>query len=110
MKETSKIVSPKPDGVSDAKANRLRKISWFLRISGVLVLLMSMPRILHEGWPHSLSTCGSLAGFFQATMLFVMSFLFVATGRTKITVAAATIVLGVWVIVFSVAMLVLPHL
>jgi len=65
---------------------------------------------MHEGWPHSLRTCGSLAGFFQAAMLFVLSFFYGTTGRTKIIVAAAAIVLGVWVIVFSVGMLVLPHL
>jgi len=43
-------------------------------------------------------------------MLLVMSFIFVTTGRTKRIIAGATIVLGLWVMVFSLAMLVLPHL
>jgi hypothetical protein len=48
---------------------------------------------MHEGWPDS----GSLAGIFNATLLFVMSFLYVTFGRTKMLMAAATIVLGLWV-------------
>lgn len=108
--ETNGSGSPKPDGVTAGKANLFKRVSWFIRICGVTALFAAMPRFLHEGWPHSLRTCGSLSGIFNGTMLFVMSFLFVTAGRTKVIIAGATIALCLWVIVFSVAILVLPHL
>jgi len=107
--ETNGSGSSATDGDA-GKAKLLRKVSWFIRICGVLSLLTAMPRIMQDGWPHSLRTCGGLSGIVGATMLLVMSFIFVTTGRTKIIIAGATIVLGLWVIVFSVARLVLPHL
>jgi hypothetical protein len=106
MQETSDIASLK----TAASPKWFGKLAWFLRICGVLALLVAIPRITHEGWPHSLRGSGGLAGLFNGTMLLVMSFLYVTTGRTKMFVACATIVLGVWVMVFSAAMLVLPHL
>lgn len=95
---TSHVVTFRPIGFTG--------LARFIRICGVLVLVAAMPRIMHEGWPHS----GSLAGIFNAALLFVMSFLYVTFGRTKLIIAGATIVLGLWVMVFSLAMLVLPHL
>jgi hypothetical protein len=110
IEDNGNSASPKTDSVADDKANLLRKMSWFIRVCGVLALFAAMPRIMHEGWPHSLRTCGSLSGIFGATMLFVLSFLFVTTGRTKLIIAGTTILLAVWVMAFSVAMLVVPHL
>jgi hypothetical protein len=89
--------------------NGLRKIAWFIRACGLIVLAISVARIMHEGWPHSLRPSGSLMGLVQASMLFVMSFLFVTTGRTKTIIAGVTIVLAVCVMGFSAAWFVLPH-
>lgn len=102
--------SSKTNSVADRKANRLRRISWFIRVCGVLALFAAMPRIIHEGWPHSVRTCGSLSGIFNASLMLVLSFLFVTTGKTKLVIAGATIILATWLVVFSAAMLVLPHL
>ena len=83
--------------------------TWFIRACALIVLVVSLPRIMHEGWPHDLRSCGGVMGIVQATMLFVMSFLYATTGRTKVVIAAVTIVLALWVIVFSAASLILPH-
>lgn len=106
---TNDFGSPPTGSVLDRKANLLRKLSWFLRICGVLALVVSMPRIMHEGWPPSLRASGGLMGLVQASMLFVMSFLYVTSGRTKLIIAAVTIVLAVCVMGFAAAWFVLPH-
>ena len=106
---TNDFGSPPTGSVADRIANRLRKLSWFLRICGVLVLVVAIPKIMHEGWPPSLRPSGSLMSLVQASMLFVMSFLYTTSGRTKLIITGVTIVLAVWVMVFSAAWFVLPH-
>lgn len=108
--ETNDYASHQMGRVASVSPIGTAKLAWFIRICGLLVLTAATPRIMHEGWPHSVLACGSLAGIFNAILLFVMSFLYVTFGRTKMIVAVATIVLGAWVIVFSATMLVLPHL
>jgi hypothetical protein len=88
----------------------LPRVAWSLRITAVLVLLVTLATIIGAGWPHSLQTCGRLSGFFQAAMLFVISFLYVTNGKTKIIVSVTTIALGLGVMVFATGMLILPHL
>ena len=88
----------------------INKLAWFLRITGLLILITSTAGIIQSGWPHSLQDSASLQGLLNGTMLFAMSFLYVTTGRTRIIISAATIVLGVSVIVFALARLGLPHL
>jgi hypothetical protein len=87
----------------------INKVAWFLRITGVLILVTSTAGILQSGWPHNLRTSGNLLGLVNGTMLFVMSFLYVTTGRTRSIVSAATIILGVSVMAFSLAKLWLPY-
>ncbi len=84
-------------------------LAWFIRVCGLLVLAAAIPRTMHEGWSEGVLTCGCLAGVFHAGWLFVMSFLYVTFGRTKLLIAGATLVLGLSAIVFSAAMLILPH-
>jgi hypothetical protein len=108
MLESTEAASPKT-GVGIGP-KWISKVAWFIRITGVLILLTSTAAIIQAGWPHSLRASGSLLDLFNGTLLFVVSFLFVTTGRTKIIVSAVTIVLGVWVMVFSLAKLGLPHL
>jgi hypothetical protein len=108
--ETNAYAIPARSRVARVSPIGTAKLAWFIRVCGVLVLIAAMPRIMHEGWPHRVLACGSLAGIFNAILLFVMSFLYVTFGRTKLVVSVATMVLGLWVIVFSAAMLVLPHL
>jgi hypothetical protein len=99
-----------PAAQCPANTKLLVKVSWFIRLCAVLVLAIAAAELVHDGWPHSLRACGSLSGLFGGTMLLVMSFLYVTAGRTKIIVSVATIVLGAWVMLFSLAMLVMPHL
>ena len=109
MQETDRTATTSTGNGDIVWPKWINKVAWFVRITGILILVASTAGIIQAGWPHSLRTCGSLSGIFGATMLLVMSFLYTTTGRAKIIVAAATIVLGLWVIVFSVAVLVLPH-
>jgi hypothetical protein len=88
----------------------INKVAWFLRITGVLILVASTLAIIQAGWPHSLRASGNLLGLVNGTVLLVMSFHYVTTGRTRTVVSAMTIVLGVLVMAFSLAKLWLPHL
>ncbi len=93
-----------------ANLKLLVKVSWFIRFCAVLVLAVAVVGLVRDGWPHSLKACGSLSSLFGGTMLMVMSFIYVTDGRTKIIVSVATILLGAWVMLFSLAMLIVPHL
>jgi hypothetical protein len=108
MQQIENTTSPAAQFPANTKL--LVKVSWFIRLCAVLVLAITVARLVHEGWPHSLKGCGSLTGLFAGTMLLVMSFNHMLKGRAKIAVAVVTIILGLWVILFSLAMLVLPHL
>ena len=88
----------------------INKVAWFLRITGVLILVVSTLAIIQTGWPHSLRGSGNLLGLCNGTLLFVLSFLYVTTGRTRIIVSVLTFVLGTAVLAFSAARLWLPHL
>ena len=88
----------------------INKVAWFLRITGVLILVISTAGIIQAGWPHSLRASVNIQGLLGGVTLFVMSFLYVTTGRTRNIISAATIVLGVSVMVFALARLGLPHL
>jgi hypothetical protein len=57
-----------------------------------------------------LKACGSLSGLFGGSMLLVMSFIYVSEGRTKIIVSVASIILGMWVMLFSLAMFIVSRL
>jgi hypothetical protein len=76
----------------------------------MLVLALAVARLVYESWPCGSKACGSLSGLFTGTMLLVMSFIHVTEGRTKIIVSVTTIILGTWVMLFSLATLILPHL
>ena len=91
---------------SPANTKLLVKVSWFIRLCAVPVLAIAIAGVVHEGWPHSLKRCGSLSGLFNGTMLLVMSFMYVTSGRTRFIVSVATIVLGTWVTLLSIAMLI----
>ncbi len=93
-----------------ANLKLLVKVSWFIRLCAVPVVAIAIVRLVHDGWPHSLKTCGSLSGLFNGTMPLVMSFIHVTSGRTKIIVSVATIIFGMWVMFFSLAKLIVPHL
>jgi hypothetical protein len=108
MRQNENTTSPAAQ--RPANMNLLVKVSRFVRLCGALVLALAIARLVHEGWPHSLKTCGSLSGLFTGTMLLVMSFDYITGGRTKIIVSVATIILGAWVMLFSLATLFLSHL
>jgi hypothetical protein len=99
-----------PAARAPANTKFLVKVSWFIRLCAVLVLAIAVARLAHEGWPHTLKACGSLSGLFTGSMLLVMSFIHVTKGRTTTIISVATFVLGAWVMLFSLAMLVVAHL
>jgi hypothetical protein len=106
MQEISKAAGPR----TTISPKLLIKVAWFIRACGLIVLAISVAGIMHEGWPPSPRPSGSLMGLVQASMLFVMSFIYTTSGRTKLIIAGVTIVLAVWAMAFSLAMLGLPHL
>jgi hypothetical protein len=93
-----------------ANMKLLVKVSWFIRLCAVPAVAIAVAGLVHDGWPHTLRGCGSLSSLFNGTMLLVMSFIYVTSGRTKTIVSVATFVLGAWVMFFSLAMLVVWHL
>ena len=93
-----------------ANLKLLVKVSWFIRFCAVSVLGIAVVGLVRNGWPHNLKACGSLQSLFGGTMLMVMSFLYVTSGRTKLILAVATIILGASIMIFSLAMLIVPHL
>jgi len=109
MLEINKAAGPKM-GIIKTVPTWINTVAWFVRICGVLIVVASTAGIIQAGWPHSLHASGSLLGLLNGTLLFVVSFIFVTTGRTRNIMTAATIVLGVAVMVFSLAKLGLPHL
>ena len=109
MLEINKAAGPKM-GIIKTVPTWINTVAWFVRICGVLIVVASTAGIIQAGWPHSLHASGSLLGLLNGTLLFVVSFIFVTTGRTRNIMTATTIVLGVAVMVFSLAKLGLPHL
>jgi hypothetical protein len=49
MQETDNVASPKTDNVAQVSPKWMNRLAWSLRICGVLVLLVSLPRLMHEG-------------------------------------------------------------
>jgi hypothetical protein len=109
MLEINKVATPPTPGIDGTAPKWIKGVAWFIRITAVLILLTSTAGIIQAGWLHSLRG-GSVAGLFNGTPLFVMSFRYVTTGKTRRILSAVTIVLAVGVMVFSLAMLGLPHL
>ena len=82
--------------------------AWFVRACSLLVAVLWGLGIRNHGWSRDFRSFSGLSGIIGATMLCLLSFTFVTTGRTKKVVAVATIVLALWIVVFSAAGLLFP--
>lgn len=108
--QDNNIANARTGSLADIGPKWINKVAWFVRITGVLILIASTAGMIQAGWPHSLRGSGNVLGLMNGTLLFVLSFLYVTKGRTRIILTAATIVLAVSVMAFSLAKLGLPHL
>ena len=82
--------------------------AWFVRACSLIVAVIWGLGILNRGWSRDFRSFRSLTGILGATMLCLLSFTFVTAGRTKRVVAVGTIILALWVLVFSAAALLFP--
>ncbi len=108
--QDNNIANARTGSLADIGPKWITNVAWFVRITGVLILIVSTAGMIQAGWPHGLRDSGNVLGLMNGALLFVMSFLYVTTGRSRIILTAATIVLAMSVMVFSLAKLGLPHL
>jgi uncharacterized membrane protein len=110
IEQMNKNLESVPQGArAGENAAFLRKVSWFIRFCAIVSLVLTLAPMLQLGLPHGSGGVQAIRGIAGSTMFLVMSFIFSTAGTTKIVLSAMTIVLGVFVMSSSIALIFLQH-